>query len=801
MQLSSYLLLGPCIGSHLGSGSTLPINTVAPVISGTPDVGETLSCTEGTWTVTGTPSYTYQWKRDGSSIGGATSATYVLTEDDALTQITCTVTATDDEGSTDATSNALDINEAPQEIIPVTELPGLVAFWDGKQYSGSGNWLNQVSGGSALDVTPTNTALHNGQNLWEMNNTAYFTGTNNTFMSNLHKTTGGQSFTWFARIRTPTSSINLDNLFGTASTSTNHGLEIRGDSSGIIKIDQYAGGSAVTKQSTAVTNRGFSSGSTGWTITGTGLSIPGTTTADWSASNGVLSQTLPTPIIQGTKYRVSYTVSNYSAGTITVSLGGTPGTARSANGTYTEDIVAGATDVLAFTGAGFTGSIDNADVRFAANEYYTLVITHDASTNQIGFSFGTDDLEVIADGWGATTTAPTYDFNLASDGNNQGLADSGVQIFGMGFIDHAITEAELTVLNTSLLDHFSPPVAVVPSQAIQVLGMAGHQAVYFNYHVVNDGGSPITDTLIETSADGSTGWSAVSDSSWGAARDVSVTGLTNGVAAYYRLTPINAIGSAASPSAVIGPLTPVAEGTNPYDEQYYKLTRPVNSSGLRSGSAVEVLQPALLTHYSANFGREDGKFYFQAQDGGAATATASSCRSEFRHLTNIAYTTATEDTLKFSVNCYDNGAGSYPASQKMTVHQIHDSDEPWVKIVYTAPSAQGGSNGQLRALVKATAGASDTVTTLKTGMSDGDITTLRIKYVINSQVGDLVTGELQFFLDGNNAGSTPDFTSPVSRNQAGLTYYWKRGIYPIPSGQVGWRFKATHYTQTGQYVP
>lgn len=87
-------------------GGVGPVNTVAPVISGTPTVGQTLSTTNGTWT--GSPSgYTYQWNRDGVAISGATASTYVLVGGDATKTVTCTVTATNAGGSTAATSNSL----------------------------------------------------------------------------------------------------------------------------------------------------------------------------------------------------------------------------------------------------------------------------------------------------------------------------------------------------------------------------------------------------------------------------------------------------------------------------------------------------------------------------------------------------------------------------------------------------------------------------------------------------------------------------------------------------------------------
>ena len=99
-------------GLRLGSGGVVilapgPTNTVAPVASGTAEVGETLSCTTGTWEGEGVLSYAYQWLRDSASIGSATANSYTLVEADEGALISCRVTATDDNGSRSRTSNAL----------------------------------------------------------------------------------------------------------------------------------------------------------------------------------------------------------------------------------------------------------------------------------------------------------------------------------------------------------------------------------------------------------------------------------------------------------------------------------------------------------------------------------------------------------------------------------------------------------------------------------------------------------------------------------------------------------------------
>jgi hypothetical protein len=76
-----------------------------PAVTGAGTVGQTLSCTMGNWT--GEPTgYVYAW----SGLGTANGDTYVVGAADAGTSITCTVTATNDLGSTQAPpSNAVAI--------------------------------------------------------------------------------------------------------------------------------------------------------------------------------------------------------------------------------------------------------------------------------------------------------------------------------------------------------------------------------------------------------------------------------------------------------------------------------------------------------------------------------------------------------------------------------------------------------------------------------------------------------------------------------------------------------------------
>jgi hypothetical protein len=89
------------------AAGTIPVNTVAPAITGTPASGQTLTSTTGTWTGKATITYARQWLRNGAAISGATAATYVLVAGDVGATITCRITATNPNGSAQAVSNGL----------------------------------------------------------------------------------------------------------------------------------------------------------------------------------------------------------------------------------------------------------------------------------------------------------------------------------------------------------------------------------------------------------------------------------------------------------------------------------------------------------------------------------------------------------------------------------------------------------------------------------------------------------------------------------------------------------------------
>jgi hypothetical protein len=98
-------------GSACDSGAfefPVPANTVAPAITGTPQTGQVLTCSQGTWSG-GTPqTFVFDWRRDGVATG-ATGTTYTVVSADEGHALTCRVTATNSAGSASADSSAVNV--------------------------------------------------------------------------------------------------------------------------------------------------------------------------------------------------------------------------------------------------------------------------------------------------------------------------------------------------------------------------------------------------------------------------------------------------------------------------------------------------------------------------------------------------------------------------------------------------------------------------------------------------------------------------------------------------------------------
>ena len=127
----------------------VPANTAAPAITGTAQVGQTLTSSTGTWSNSPT-GYAYQWLRGGVAIAGATAASYVQVSADLAASITVRVTASNAAGAgTPASSAAVGPVAAASSPVPVNSVaPAITGTARVGQTltSSTGTWSNSPTG-------------------------------------------------------------------------------------------------------------------------------------------------------------------------------------------------------------------------------------------------------------------------------------------------------------------------------------------------------------------------------------------------------------------------------------------------------------------------------------------------------------------------------------------------------------------------------------------------------------------------------------------------------------------------------
>lgn len=168
------LVVGICamvaLAVSLGAGTAAvvvaPVNTSLPTITGTPQVGQSLTAAEGTWSNSPT-SFAYEWLRCNgggnacASVANGTQKTYTPVANDAGRTIRVRVTATNADGSASAQSDytgvvAAAVSSAAPKNTSVPTIAGIAKV--GQQLTaseGRGRVTRPATPTPGSDVTPT----------------------------------------------------------------------------------------------------------------------------------------------------------------------------------------------------------------------------------------------------------------------------------------------------------------------------------------------------------------------------------------------------------------------------------------------------------------------------------------------------------------------------------------------------------------------------------------------------------------------------------------------------------------------
>lgn len=146
-QNKSFPILRQLGGSSSGSA---PVITGVPTITGTPEVGETLTAVPAAVSGNPVPTRTWQWYADAVAIGGATAITFLQTSSQTNADITVKQIETNEHGVDDATSDPV----GPVVITPAG-LPDIETWFDPASLVPLGDgalvdaWVDEMGGADA----------------------------------------------------------------------------------------------------------------------------------------------------------------------------------------------------------------------------------------------------------------------------------------------------------------------------------------------------------------------------------------------------------------------------------------------------------------------------------------------------------------------------------------------------------------------------------------------------------------------------------------------------------------------------
>ena len=168
-------------------------------------------------------------------------------------------------------------------------------------------------------------------------------------------------------------------------------------------------------RATVVTTQGFAADTTNWTR-GTGWTFNGTQ-AVATAATGDLTYTPSLTITSGKAYEITYTVTGYSAGTLTVAFGNVSLALPTQNATANVVLLlpTSATGGFKFTTLTFTGNLDNVSVVEISNPAPVLFAGQDDGSATLYNSLKMPNSATFAFGGGASYTTGSNNVGIGSN--------------------------------------------------------------------------------------------------------------------------------------------------------------------------------------------------------------------------------------------------------------------------------------------------------------------------------------------------------------------------------------------------
>jgi len=237
------------------------------------------------------------------------------------------------------------------------------------------------------------------------------------------------------------------------------------DGSSLINCDAglvYDAGT-VTVGADMVTNGTFTGNATGWTLGGGGGA------PDWAyAFNNVthgngggttaLQPSTPLVIVAGHRYRVSFALSSWVAGSVTPSIGGTSGSAdgQTGGGTFTQDLVATDTSNLKLTPTNdLNTTLDTVSVKEITNSGFAPAVRSSfygqvglsGSTNPTNVEIGSNANDAYAGKKGGNVIIGNGSTN-SGDGSNNTCVGTNCAISGGGSVGGSCLGQSCTISST-----------------------------------------------------------------------------------------------------------------------------------------------------------------------------------------------------------------------------------------------------------------------------------------------------------------------------------------------------------------